>query len=284
MKENRFFSFIIITIIYVLAGVVGFVCYHLLPFSMWLNLLIADISATVLTFAFSLLLKNASVYDPYWSVQPAFILTCFALVNTLNAVKIALLVAILLWAVRLTLNWAYTFKNLTHEDWRYRMLKEKTKGFYPIINFVGIHLVPTLVVYACTLPAVMLLTTAASGNIFCYIFIALALFATCLQGVSDYQMHKFQKDKKGQTFIRVGVWKHSRHPNYLGEILMWWAVGLCAFVTLNFNPICLIGATLNSLLFAFVSIPLADNKQSAKEGFEEYKKSTRALLPIKKFH
>ena len=42
------------------------------------------------------------------------------------------------------------------------------------------------------------------------------------------------------------------------------------------------GAFINTLMFIFISIPLADGRQSKKSGFEEYKKQTRMLLPIKK--
>lgn len=283
MKENRAVSFIIILFVYIIASASGIISFLLLPFSLWLNLLISDVIATGVTFIFSVIFSNASVYDPYWSVQPFVILVSFAMFNKLNALKIVTIIVVGVWAIRLTANWAYTFKNLNNQDWRYTMLKEKTKKFYPIINFIGIHLVPTLVVYACTLPAVMVLTSSVSGNAFSYVFLTLSLFATLFQGVSDYQLHKFKKYRKDEKFIRVGLWKHSRHPNYLGEILMWWGIGLSAFFSLSYSPYLLIGAVLNTLLFFFVSIPMADGKQSKKEGFEEYKNQTRKLLPIKKF-
>ena len=57
---------------------------------------------------------------------------------------------------------------------------------------------------------------------------------------------------------------------------------LASVVALEGKIYLLIGALLNTLLFLFVSIPLADGKQSKKEGFEDYKKQTFALLPIKK--
>ena len=76
-KENRTASFVIITVIYILAAIVGIAVYHILHFDWWLNLLIADVTATALTFVFSVVLGNASVYDPYWSVQPIVILVAF---------------------------------------------------------------------------------------------------------------------------------------------------------------------------------------------------------------
>ena len=79
-----------------------------MPFSSWLNILIADIIATVFTFIFSLILKNASVYDPYWSVQPIVILLAFATSVKMTPIKIATIITICVWGIRLTANWAYT--------------------------------------------------------------------------------------------------------------------------------------------------------------------------------
>jgi steroid 5-alpha reductase family enzyme len=64
---------------------------------------------------------------------------------------------------------------------------------------------------------------------------------------------------------------------------MWWSIGLLSVLSLSENYILLIGAFLNTCLFLFVSIPLAEKRQSRKEGFIEYKNETRMLLPIKKF-
>ncbi len=286
LKENRILSFLIIGLIYVGATVVGVLVCHYLPFSFWLNLLLADLSATAFTFIFSLIFKNASVYDPYWSVQP-IVISAFALIGKkLSVVRLLLFLVILIWGARLTLNWAYTFKNLNHQDWRYTMLKEKTGKLYPVINFIGIHLVPTLVVYACTLPAVFAYVFPAKWNVGFLVFICLSIFAFTLQGIADIEMHSFRKEKtlglEKAPFINRGLWKYSRHPNYLGEILMWWGVGLSVVCVLPRFYYLLAGALLNTLLFVFVSLPMAEKRQSQKEGFDEYKKKTRLLLPIKK--
>ncbi|MBR7080268.1 MAG: hypothetical protein IKI40_07080, partial [Treponema sp.] len=74
MIKNRFVSFSVIVAVYVLAFFGGLFCYNYLSslakFSYLISLLIADVLATVIVFVFSLIFKNASVYDPYWSVQP----------------------------------------------------------------------------------------------------------------------------------------------------------------------------------------------------------------------
>ncbi len=281
IKQSRTLSFLTVTVIYVLASALGIAVYLLLPYDMWLNLLIADTAATVFTFIFSLVFKNASVYDPYWSVQPIVILASFMSVEHLTEAKLLMLIAVCLWGVRLTANWAYTFHGLEHQDWRYTMLHDTTGFFYPVINFIGIHMVPTLVVYGVTLPAVYVIRSNAEGNVWSIMFFALSVSAVIMQGTADMQMHKFRKNRTG-TFIRTGLWKYSRHPNYLGEILMWWGVAFSAVAVLGFEWYYIVGAIANTLLFLCVSIPLADGRQSKKEGFVEYKKQTRALLPIAK--
>ena len=280
-KESRAISFLAVAIVYVLATFVGVLVYRRAALPWWISLLIADAVATVVTFVFSILFNNASVYDPYWSVQPPVILVAFAIGKSLTPLGVFLLAVIGFWAVRLTANWAYTFGNLLHQDWRYTMLSEKTGALYPLINFVGIHMVPTLVVYACVLPAVYAVREGLALNIFSALCLCVSLAAAVLQAVSDIQMHKFRKNRT-TPFIRIGLWKHSRHPNYLGEILMWWGVGLSVVLAAPRAWYLLLGAIANTALFFFVSIPMADGRQSRKNGFADYKRETRMLLPLPK--
>ncbi|MBO5306240.1 MAG: DUF1295 domain-containing protein [Clostridia bacterium] len=282
LKQSRAASFLAVALIYVVAAAVGIMIYNALSLPLWLSLLVADVAATVVTFLFSVLFGNASVYDPYWSVQPPVILIAFALGKELTLLGVLLLIAVCFWAVRLTANWAYTFGNLTHQDWRYTMLKEKTGAFYPVINFVGIHMVPTLVVYGCVLPAVFAIVQGLSVTVGSILFLCLSLCAATMQGIADIQMHKFRKNR-ASAFIRVGLWKHARHPNYLGEILMWWGVALAVICASPAAWYLAAGALSNTVLFLAVSIPMADGRQSRKAGFAEYKAQTRMLLPIKKF-
>ncbi|MBQ9734549.1 MAG: DUF1295 domain-containing protein [Clostridia bacterium] len=278
---GRAASFTLIAIVYIVASAVGIVVFNSLQLDLWLALLIADVAATAVTFIFSLIFNNASVYDPYWSVQPIVIVLAIALYTGVNALGVVMIIAVCAWGIRLTANWAYTFRGMAYQDWRYTMLKEKTGAFYPIVNFLGIHLFPTLVVYLCVLPVVYGIVLGAELNVLSIVFCALSFGAMTMQGVADVQMHKFRKNGTG-GFIRVGLWKYSRHPNYLGEILMWWGMAfafICAVPSAWYFGA---GALVNTLMFLIVSVPMADKRQSKKVGFDEYKSATRILLPIKK--
>ena len=277
MKNSRTLSYIFIFLVYLLATAVAVVTFKILPLeSVYIKVLIADIVATVLTFAFSLIVKNASVYDPYWSIQPIVIALFFVFTNTITPLALLMLIAVCLWGARLTANWAYTFKGLNHQDWRYTMLKKKTGKLYPFVNFLGIHLFPTIVVYLCALPIINIIINQYQLNAFSVIFFALSIIAVCLQTLSDIEMQKFRKTRP-TTFIRTGLWKYSRHPNYLGEILMWWGIaGMLFSVNTSLWYLCG-GALLNTLMFLFISIPMAENRQAEKEGYAKYRKQTRSL-------
>ncbi len=284
MIKNRTASLTVIIFVYILAAFCGLFTYNYLTdiysLSYQLAIFIADVLATIVVFIFSLIFKNASVYDPYWSVQPPVILgIALAKLDSDNPLLGCLLfAAVLFWALRLTANWIYNFESFEYQDWRYVMLKEKTGMFYPFVNLMGIHMFPTCVVYLCILPAVTAVAEEAAFQPLCLVFIILSLLAAVFQGLADIQMQRFRASGDG-GFIRTGLWKHGRHPNYACEILMWWGIGLASVVALGWqNWYLLAGAALNTLMFLFISIPMADKRQSRKPGFEEYKKATRMLF------
>ncbi len=281
MIKNRSSSLAIIVFVYFLAAFCGFFTYNYLTdihsFSYQAALFLADVCATLVVFIFSLIFGNASVYDPYWSVQPPVILAVALAKASSGSMGWLFFTAVLFWALRLTANWAYNFESFEYQDWRYVMLKEKTGPAYPLINLLGIHMFPTCVVYLCVLPAVTTIAEGAALNPVSLIFIALSFASAVFQGIADIQMHRFRAQKTG-GFIRTGLWKHSRHPNYACEILMWWGIALASVSALGWQRFYLLaGALVNTLMFLFISIPMADKRQSRKPGFEEYKKATRML-------
>lgn len=278
---KRAASLWIVAVIYLFAAAGGIALYLALPFALWLRLLLADVAATVFVFLFSLLFQNASVYDPYWSVQPPVILLALAVTRPVSSANLLLVTAALLWGLRLTWNWARGFRGLAHQDWRYTMLRRTAGKAYPLVNFFGIHLFPTLIVYACVLPAAMAVSLGRGADLLTWTGFFICFGATLLQAAADRQMHRFRSEGTG-GLIRTGLWTHSRHPNYLGEILMWWGMALAAASVLGLHWYGFLGAVCCHLMFLFISIPMAEKRQSAKPGWARYCAGTRMLLPIPK--
>lgn len=272
---------------YIIAFIIGLISFKLFENKVpiiW-NILIANVISTIVIYIIGCIYKTASIYDPYWSIQTVVIYICLMIYyKTINVGNVIFLSCILFWAIRLTYNFIHGFNDIRYIDWRYKMLKEKTNKLYPIVNLLGIHLVPTLIVYFASIPSFLYVINNNDFEIVNVVGLLIMILATLLELISDYNMIQFKKVRKDKNeIINIGLWKYSRHPNYLGEILFWYGVAL-TFILSNMSLwYVIIGAILNTLLFVFISIPMAENHLSSyKENYSDYKQKTRMLLPLKK--
>ncbi|HCS38697.1 MAG TPA: hypothetical protein DIW44_03825 [Anaerolineaceae bacterium] len=284
-KANRTIGFLLISLSYITALVIGLIVFKNAGGTIWMNLFLADLAATFVIWVSSLLLNNASVYDPYWSIQPIVILPMLILhVGKFNLSSLLLCAIVIVWGVRLTLNWISTFKGLHEQDWRYDQIKHQTGTFYPLVNLLGIQLMPTLIVFACIAPIVFVILQSPEFTWLIFLGLSISLLGVILEAVADRQMHDFRlKNPNKSVIIREGLWKYSRHPNYLGEILMWWGVYLVCLAGSPSAWMLGLGALFNTALFLFISIPLAEKRLAKyKDGFAEYQQQTRMLLPLPK--
>lgn len=267
-----------VALIYLLAYGVGVLAA--LPFdNRIVRFFMFDLAATVVTFVFSAALSNSSVYDPYWSLTPMVMAVwLFVEAKAFSVWQILFLLAFCLWSVRLTVNWILVFTDFSYEDWRYRMLREQNGKFmWWIVNFCGIHLVPTLVVFAGMLPLFEICRQPM--NALCLPGIAVILFGTALEFFADRQMHSFLRTATGKTVLSVGLWRYSRHPNYLGEISVWLGTFLAMLPAAPEKWYYGIGFVLMIALFNFISIPMAERRQLARRpDYKSYRAATSRLL------
>ena len=280
-NQNKTVSIVIVGIIYLIAILVGYFVFRMLNKRIHelVALFVADVVATVVVWGFGLYYNNVSVYDPYWSVAPPVMFALWAYYKSAFTLPVVLLlIAVWYWGMRLTGNWAYTFKGLDHEDWRYTRYRETQSPFvFQIINFFGLNMMPTVLVYAAMLPGFGLFESTETANMLTWLGFAICISAATLQLVADTQIHRFREEHPGQ-YCNVGFWKHGRHPNYLGEISMWWGVwtmyaSVCGLDLLVLAPIAM------TALFLFISIPMMERRQlQNKPGYAEYRKKTRMLI------
>jgi steroid 5-alpha reductase family enzyme len=281
VKLSKRFSLLIVLLVYVAAFFAGLMVYRLLSPPLFAFLL-ADIAATLLVWLVGLFLRNASLYDPYWSVAPPVLFVCFAVAagrfGTVSAVYLAVF---LVWGARLTLNWALGWRGLAHQDWRYTMLREQNPKVWLLTNLFGINLFPTLIVFAGLVPAYLTTLQLATASVFTFIGAAVCLGAALLQAVSDAQLRRFKAlGNKGKS-ICSGLWKYSRHPNYLGEVSFWWGVWLIQLFMLPQYWWTIAAPMLITLMFLFVSIPMMEKRLLASRAdYAEYRCHTSALLPL----
>jgi len=96
--------------------------------------------------------------------------------------------------------------------------------------------------------------------------------------VSDYQLLRHKKHN-GNTLCKEGLWAGSRHPNYLGEILQWWAIWIISLpipygLYLIFSPL-----LITFLIIKVSGIEPLEKKRLDQIDFQEYVESTPILFP-----
>jgi len=273
-------SLLLVFVYYLLSFFVAYIFTTNFDLEGWFLILTWHISATLIIFIFSRIHKNSSIYDPFWHLAPIPIVFYSANQSSLPTLEVNLvLAAFLFWALRLTYNWYLNWNNLDHEDFRYIDLKNNNKFMAFINDLFGIHLIPTLIVNVSLYPIYVALTSD-SLNELVYLGFILIIIAVVIQYISDDQMRKFRKDKSnlGKT-MKYGLWKYSRHPNYLGEVSFWFGIYIFALASGSSSmwllacPIVMLG------LFIFISCPMMDNRSLIRRSdYKEYMDKTPQLF------
>ena len=194
-------SLAIVTGLYVVAIAAAAAWLYLGPDTayLWLDALIADLVATAVGFAGSRIVHNSSCYDAYWSVIPPLLAVYWWLERDPGAdgVRFALLSVVLwLWAIRLTANWVYAWPGLHHEDWRYPMLREKNPKVEMAVDLMGIHVFPTVQVFAAMLPVYAVTRSERAWGWLDLVALVVGVGAVALQLAADTQQHRFARTKK----------------------------------------------------------------------------------------
>lgn len=246
-------------------------------------LLLADLGATIVVFAASTVFKNASLYDPYWSVAPIAFLVFWAShpdTPEFNARAIIVSVLLTVWGVRLTYNWLRGWGGLQHEDWRYVQLRKQSGIFFPLVNLFGIQMFPTLLVFAGGIPLQYIFQNVAPLGVFDILGTVVLLTGILLETIADRQMHDFLRSAQPGELCRRGLWSRSRHPNYFGEWCIWLGLGLFAVAAQGPWLGAAAGVVLMLLLFRLISIPMIEKRhRTRRPGYEAYVNGTPVFVP-----
>lgn len=229
---------------------------------------LADVIATIIVFAFSVKYKNSSVYDPYWSAAPVFIVI-YWLFNSqqFDFYYKTIWVVVVLWGVRLTWNWILRWDGFEDEDWRYKLIRKKTGKYYWISSFFAIHMLPTAMVFAGLVPVYYAFNAPAPPptSWFTVVMVLFTMGAIFLEKTADETLRHHVKSGRAKTErLQDGVWEVIKYPNYAGEVLFWWGIYFMSVVVdldlwwTIFGPVAI------TLLFVFVSIPMMSKRLKHK--------------------
>ncbi|MFZ1597728.1 MAG: DUF1295 domain-containing protein [Anaerolineae bacterium] len=188
---------------------------------------------------------------------------------------------VVIWAIRLGSFLFGRIKKAGKDD-RFDELKPSFIRFLNVWTIQGLWVTFTM---AAALVAITT-TTRKELDVFAIVGFLIWIFGFAIEVMADSQKSRFSANPENKgKFIQTGLWSRSRHPNYLGEIILWIGIAVIAFPVLQgWQWVALISPVFVTLLLTRVSgVPLLENKADKKwggqEDYESYKKRTPVLIP-----
>ena len=122
---------------------------------------------------------------------------------------------IIIWTLRLGTFLFIRIKK-AGEDKRFREIKKSFSWFLMAFTVSGMW------VSICAICALTGISNGIELTSVTYIGIVIFIIGFAVEIISDNQKTNFRKiEDNKDKFITTGLWKYSRHPNYLGEIVLW---------------------------------------------------------------
>lgn len=270
--------------IYLLTAAVGWWVAHTIEAHLILRAAAADLVMTAMIFLCSLWKTNSSAYDAYWSVFP-FLLTLWLWLELAGGAwqicQWATWLMVAAWSWRLTINWARGWSGWHHEDWRYMDFRTQHGPLFQLTNLFGIHLFPTAIVFVACLGLFAVAGATSINPWFVLAGLLLGSVGIALEYLADNQLYAFRRrpDPQPADLLQSGLWGLIRYPNYLGEMLFWWGVGLCGIGAGGAWWV-LCGALAMMVMFLYATIPMKDKHMLSRyPDFAAYYSRVPALLP-----
>ena len=187
---------------------------------------------------------------------------------------------IAVWAIRLG-TFLFLRIHKAGEDSRFRTIKPNFTRFLMTWTLQGMWVSMCLL---CVLTALSSFTGVIMNNLF-FVGLVIYVLGLVIEIVADQQKTVFRREPKNKDkFITTGLWSYSRHPNYLGEILLWSGIAIMSVSSLQgLQYLTLISPLFVYILLVYISgIRLLENQAEKKWGhldsYKEYVKNTPSLF------
>ena len=189
-----------------------------------------------------------------------------------------------LWGVRLSGYLLYRIVKIGKDD----RFDDKKRGFS--LEFATFWVLQAVWVFLVSSPVVELNSRCTKDTMLVardWVGLSMWLCGWLLESVADQQKFAFRNDPQNKgKFCCVGLWGVSRHPNYFGEMILWW--GLFITCSTVFQPSMywsIAGPGMLTLLLLFVSgVNLLEESSNKRYGalpeYREYKASVSNLIPF----
>ena len=225
-----------------------------------------------LWFVISVYKQRNDVADIAWGLGFVLIAITVLLKGAANPSTLLIATMLILWGLRLSLHIATRNSNKT-EDFRYANWRASWgKSFY-LRSYVQVYLLQGFLMVIISVP-ILIAKSAPEGPLSTMTIVGalIWLIGMSFETIGDYQLKRFLQQRTDRSAIlETGLWRYSRHPNYFGEVLLWWGIFLCT-VPLQNGWWGIISPLAITYLLLFVSgIPMLEAKYKDHPKFQAYK-------------
>lgn len=231
-----------------------------------------------LWFILAQLLKDNGIIDIGWGLGFVVVGTYVFIGRGLTDAYILLFLVTLFWGLRLAIYILVRRLHEKKEDWRYQKWRKEWGKHFIIKAFFKVFMTQGVFMFIISLPLIQPRFQVLLHSIQ-YIGVGISIIGIIWEGIADWQLFKFKKDSNNKgKIIQSGLWKYSRHPNYFGEMLVWWGIFIISISFGNWWISIISPITISGVLI-FISTPMLEKQMKKKTGFERYKQSTNRFIP-----
>ncbi len=250
--------------------------------SLYLSGLASIAAMATLAFAISIRCKDNAIADIFWGpFQLALVASAiFWKREGLALPQWTLIFALILWSGRLSLHLWNRRKKSQKEDWRYAKMRKNWGKAAPLHSFFKVFLLQGFFAWVLGWPILAALARV-HWNFGPFQIIGFAIFAVGFfwEAIGDAQLQRFKENSQGDAILTSGLWSYTRHPNYTGEIMIWWGIYLFT-ETWQVSWLTLISPLFITFMIARVSgVAMIKERYKDHPQYLEYMNRTPALIP-----
>lgn len=244
--------------------------------------LVGAIVAQTITFSYAVKTNRVDSIDIAWGLSFVASIVAMQLVHpSTNGAVILTELLVTIWGVRLAWHIYQRFKRSDQQDERYTQLMQAWPKQHKTFQlYVKLFLLQALLAGVISLPVIIVHHYAPAVTLLTLIGVMVWIVGFLFEYAADKQLKAFLAQPTHGPLMTSGVWRYSRHPNYFGEVTMWWGIALIALQT-PLGLLGIVGAGTITVLICFVSgVPLAEKRAASKPGWAEYRRKTSVLFPL----
>lgn len=228
----------------------------------------------------SLLSGDLGVADIFWGIGHILIAVAAARSEAADARQLLAFTLVSIWGIRLALYLIVRSRG-QGEDPRYRSMREKGGKLFGVTSLFTVFVFQGVGMWTLSLPVQAAVRSPTPRELTPLDLAGAAVWFVgfAIEAVADVQLALFKrKPQNAGVVMDRGLWHYSRHPNYFGDAVAWWGLGLIGLATGAWWS--LAGPLVLTVYLMRVSgVPVERRLRQTRPAYAAYVECTSAFVP-----